>query len=77
MKRPEDAPPQMLGRVVASVRFLGLGAGLIGSLLGAMMGNLIGLRYAIGFGALLLFVAAGIIMMWEVERSGAEPAVLS
>ncbi|HLI81572.1 MAG TPA: MFS transporter [Candidatus Binataceae bacterium] len=71
------APAQMLGRVVASVRFLGLGAGLFGSLLGAAMSNLIGLRYAIGFGALLLFVAAAIIMMSEVERSGAEPTVLS
>jgi predicted MFS family arabinose efflux permease len=61
------APTKVLGRVVASVRFLGLGAGLIGSLLGAVMGNVIGLRYAIGFGALLLFVAAGIITMSEVE----------
>src|SRR5208283_1229239 len=64
------APPAMLGRVVASVRFLGLGAGLLGALLGALIGNLIGLRYAIGFGALLLFVAAAIIMMSEVESGG-------
>ncbi len=62
------APPRMLGRVVASIRFLGLGAGLIGALVGAVIGNLIGLRYAIAFGALLLFVAAGIIMMSEIER---------
>jgi MFS family permease len=59
------APLQMLGRVVASVRFLGLGAGLIGALLGALAANLMGLRYAVGFGALLLFVAAGIVMMSE------------
>ena len=62
------APPRMLGRVVASIRFLGLGAGLVGALVGALIGNLIGLRYAIGFGALLLLVAAAIIMMSEIER---------
>jgi MFS family permease len=67
------SPPRMLGRVVAGMRFLGLGAGLIGALIGAMMGNLVGLRYAIAFGALLLFVAAGIIMMSEVE---AEPVII-
>ncbi len=70
------APPRMLGRVVAGVRFLGLGAGLIGALLGAFMGNLIGLRYAIAFGALLLFIAATIIVMSEVESGivAEEPA---
>ncbi|HLX37296.1 MAG TPA: MFS transporter [Candidatus Binataceae bacterium] len=56
------APSQMLGRVVASVRFLGLGAGLIGSLLGALTASVIGLRYAVGLGALLLLVAAAIVM---------------
>ncbi len=62
------APSRMLGRVVASVRFLGLGAGLVGALLGALIGNLIGLRYAIGFGSALLLVAAAIITMSEIER---------
>jgi len=62
------APADMMGRVVASVRFLGLGAGLIGSLLGALMGNLVGLRYAIGLGALLLFVAAAIVMRLEADE---------
>jgi predicted MFS family arabinose efflux permease len=57
------APPRMLGRVIAGVRFLGLGAGLIGSLMGALMSEMFGLRYAIGFGALLLFLAAGILMI--------------
>jgi hypothetical protein len=32
-----------------------------------LIGNLIGLRYAVGFGALLLFIAAGIIMLSKVE----------
>ena len=64
------APPRMLGRVIAGVRFLGLGAGLIGALVGALMSDLFGLRYAIGFGALLLFIAAGILMiMLEVGES--------
>ncbi len=71
------APPRMLGRVVASVRFLGLGAGLLGALLGALVGNLIGLRYAISLGALLLFVAAAIIMMSEIERGGVGRRVVS
>ena len=62
------APSRMLGRVVASVRFLGLGAGLVGALLGALIGNLIGLRYAIAFGSALLLVAAAIITMSEIER---------
>ena len=65
------APPRMLGRVIAGVRFLGLGAGLIGSLVGALMSDVFGLRYAIGFGALLLFIAAGILMiMLEVGEQG-------
>lgn len=71
------APTQMLGRVVASVRFLGLGAGLIGSVLGGLIGSLIGLRYAIGFGALLLFVAAAIIVMSEVEGDAASEEPVS
>jgi len=61
------APSRMLGRVVAGIRFLGLGAGLVGALVGALMGNLFGLRYAIGFGAMLLFLAAAIIVRSEVE----------
>ncbi len=71
------APSRMLGRVVAGVRFLGLGAGLIGALLGAFIGNLIGLRYAVGFGALLLFIAAGIIMLSEVEAATAPGEVVA
>jgi predicted MFS family arabinose efflux permease len=66
------APSRMLGRVVAGMRFLGLGASLIGALVGAFIGNLVGLRYAIGFGALLLAIAAGIIMMTELD-AGAVP----
>jgi MFS family permease len=61
------APARMLGRVVASVRFLGLSAGLVGALVGALIGNLVGLRYAIALGAVLLFVAAAIIMASELE----------
>lgn len=59
------APPAMLGRVVAGFRFLGLGAGLIGSLLGALIADRIGLRSAIASGAVLLFFAAAIIMLSE------------
>jgi MFS family permease len=67
------APPRMLGRVIAGVRFLGLGAGLIGSLVGAVMSEVFGLRYAIGFGALLLFLAAAILMiMLEVGEPATE-----
>ena len=62
------APPRMLGRVVASMRFLSLGAGLIGALGGALIGEIIGLRYAIGAGTMLLFLAAGIIMMTSIEN---------
>ncbi|HVN27840.1 MAG TPA: MFS transporter [Candidatus Binataceae bacterium] len=60
------APSQILGRVIAGVRFLGLSAGLIGSLLGAALTDAMGLRYAIASGALLLFIAAGIILRSEV-----------
>jgi MFS family permease len=67
------APPRMLGRVIAGVRFFGLGAGLIGSLVGAVMSEVFGLRYAIGFGALLLFLAAAILMiMLEVGEPATE-----
>jgi predicted MFS family arabinose efflux permease len=64
------APPRMLGRVVAGIRFLGLGAGLLGALFGALIGSFAGLRYAIAFGAILLFIAAAIIMASEVEPTG-------
>jgi len=67
------APPRILGRVISGMRFLGLGAGLIGSLIGALVSDLIGLRYAIASGALLLFAAAGILLiMLEVEEPATE-----
>jgi MFS family permease len=62
------APPQMLGRVVAGVRFLSLGAGLIGALGGALIGEVIGLRYAIRAGTILLFLAAAIIAVSRIEE---------
>jgi MFS family permease len=66
------APPQMLGRVVAGMRFLSLGAGLIGALGGALIGETIGLRFAILIGTILLFGAAVIIMMTPIG----EPEVI-
>jgi MFS family permease len=61
------SPPQMLGRVVAGMRFLSLGAGLIGALIGALIGEAVGLRYAIRAGTILLFLAAGIIMVTPIR----------
>ncbi|MEJ7654261.1 MAG: MFS transporter [Chloroflexia bacterium] len=46
------APPQVLGRVNASTRFVGLGATLLGTLLGGLLGERLGLRST-------LFLAAG------------------
>jgi len=46
------APPQLLGRVNASTRFVGLGATLLGTLLGGLLGERLGLRST-------LFLAAG------------------
>jgi MFS family permease len=66
------APAPMLGRVVAGFRFLGLGAGLIGSLVGALIADRIGLRYAIAFGAVLLFLAAAIIMLSGAVLAGSD-----
>ena len=56
---------------------LTLGAGLLGALIGGLMGSAIGLRYAIAFGAMLLLVAAGIIIMSEVEGASASEEPLS
>jgi predicted MFS family arabinose efflux permease len=61
------APPAMLGRVVGSIRFVHRGATLIGAGLGALLGNAIGLRDAIGIGALMFIVSAVIIAAFRFE----------
>jgi MFS family permease len=51
------APPRALGRVTASMRFVGWGAMLVGSLAGGVLGEVIGLRAAMMGAALAALVA--------------------
>lgn len=77
--RQAVAPERLLGRVIASTRFVGLGAMLAGTLLGGALGGAIGLRQT-----LFLAVAVGMCgALWlalsplrRLRDVGAGPAVV-
>ncbi len=56
------APPEILGRVSASLRFIGLVSALAGSIAGGVAGQLLGLRFALIIGACGPFVAAAALL---------------
>ena len=60
------APPEILGRVSASLRFIGLASALAGSIAGGAIGQLLGLRFALVVGACGPFVAA--VALWPTVR---------
>jgi Na+/melibiose symporter-like transporter len=60
------APPEILGRVSASLRFIGLASALAGSIAGGVIGQLLGLRFALVIGACGPFVAAA--ALWPTLR---------
>jgi len=59
-------PKPMLGRVNASLRFVGLGSVLAGQLVAGMAGGVIGLRPTIAIGAAGLWVTAALLGFSEV-----------
>jgi Na+/melibiose symporter-like transporter len=59
-------PKPMLGRVNASLRFLGLGSVLVGQLVAGLAGGIIGLRATIAIGAAGLWVTAALLFLSEV-----------
>jgi len=61
------APQKKLGRVLASIRFLGLCARLAGAGLGALLGAAIGLRYVIAIGAILVMCGGVLIFFARIE----------
>lgn len=56
--RQQIAPERLLGRVNASVRFLGMTANLVGAVVGGLLGGWIGLRTTIVVGSLGAMLAA-------------------
>jgi hypothetical protein len=71
------APTAMLGRVNASLRFVGLGSVLVGQLVAGVAGGVIGLRATIAIGAAGLWLTAVLLGLSEVGSFGAvadEPA---
>jgi len=64
-------PKPMLGRVNASLRFLGLGSILIGQLIAGIAGGVLGLRATIAIGAAGMLLAA-VILAISVIGSVAE-----
>jgi len=61
------APQDKLGRVLASIRFLGLSARLVGAGIAALLGTVVGLRYLIAFGAMLVIAAGALIFFARIE----------
>jgi hypothetical protein len=59
-------PNDLLGRVNASLRFVGLGSVLIGQLAAGIVGGAIGLRATIAIGAAGLWVTAALLGISEV-----------
>lgn len=66
--RQAMAPPQMLGRVNAGVRFAGLIAMLTGSLLAAALAGPIGARGVLALGACLPIAGAAFVLLSPVRR---------
>jgi hypothetical protein len=63
-------PRPMLGRVNASLRFLGLASVLLGQLVAGVAGGVIGLRATIAIGAAGLWVTAAILAVSVVGSVG-------
>jgi MFS family permease len=59
-------PKPMLGRVNASLRFVGLGSVLVGQLVAGLAGGIIGLRATIAIGAAGLWVTAALLAFSEI-----------
>jgi MFS family permease len=60
--RQSLAPEQMLGRVNATLRFLDLGAALVGTLIGGMLGEVVGVRPSLFLGGGITLLAA--LLLW-------------
>ena len=56
--RQTITPDRLLGRVNASIRFVGIGTFLIGSLVGGVLAEAIGLRWALAAGAGSVIIGA-------------------
>ena len=66
--RQAVTPGRVLGRVNASIRFVGMAAMLVGALLGGALGEWLGLRPTLVLGACGTFVAAGWLVLSPVRR---------
>jgi MFS family permease len=70
--RQSIAGERMLGRVNATMRFVELGAILLGSLAGGLLGEAIGVRPALVIGACGTLLAALIVALSPLRRVGSE-----
>ena len=74
--RQAVAPERVLGRVNGSIRFLGFGAMLVGTLLGGVLGETVGLRPTLALAGLCLGLAALILYRSPVRAVRDAPVVL-
>jgi MFS family permease len=56
------ASERVLGRVNATMRFLGLGASLVGAVIGGLLGELLGVRWTLFIGAGATFLAGLVVL---------------
>ena len=74
--RQAITPERLLGRVNASVQFLGLGGTLAGSLLGGLLGEMIGVRMTLFLGAFGALLSTLWLVLSPVRALRAVPAGL-
>jgi MFS family permease len=72
--RQAVAPERMLGRINASIRFIGLGAMLLGALAGGLIGEAFGLRTTLVLGACGTILAALWLALSPVRPVKTAPA---
>jgi hypothetical protein len=61
-------PDDLLGRVNASFRFIGLGVSPLGSLLGGVLGATLGLRSGLLVAVIVMFLAPVIVLVSPARR---------
>ncbi len=71
--RQAIAPERLLGRINATVQFLGLGASLAGSLLGGVLGETIGVRPTLVAGACGTLLAILTLVFSPIRRLRVAP----
>ena len=62
------ASERLLGRVNATMRFLGLGASLVGAVIGGLLGELLGVRWTLFIGAGATLMAGSVVLLSPLRK---------